>query len=848
MYDLDELLEGNNVTDKWGADLIYSLCQGNWNQFKTTILHKEVFSNPIYLKRLRESAKDNNINSKEDILEVLNDFEIFLREPSNVKKLVHPLLNSSSFEDALSNLFSTDYLPDEILMLQKKKEDFEKLCCFNDKDSGQVLLQDFMSLMPESAATVVREEWHMKDDEDTELIFLHYFYHQAKENSKFFERMTEKVRKGTTLENAVIKHFKNHYVEKGKELITKKNERTELMTDENKRRLYFSLLGDDGRRESYILKDLERKTNKIISDEVKKIFCHLLYPKYCIVLEKENHSLSRRKRKEVLRFPNKEMEEEVLKQIADKEAFLKKSLGEYLNSEQGKRFILDYYFDEEFTTWLSKFIKKYVEAKARIDEFLNDEMALYHYLSQDTEFWPTLKKLGEKFKITGRVAFVEKGEKSKGKNEPQLMLQEDDIRDKFYEYFHEEVDFQGRKVHRFIRDFSCFHYDGSLSGWMNTTCFRFLLRYKVALEIEWRTKPFDPNGNCVKRFWKLLNDYEKELKTNKNALRLEDCEKSKKGKGLPAAKYLRNWLDKHGFDTIEEVLALLPTKEIIPNQDIVINSVLVNHAWKFFGFKKQNFENVDIMRKSIEDMEAKGEDWRFFDTSIVNVSSEDLIDVSTLKAEQVRVLPRLVAICHVINERNNEKGKKTVLVDEKTTYDELGKFYGVKGKTVKTWTSRGGDELVERVGSLLQVFRDELKNEIESKLKNKTKEQKDLVEPILDKVVEDILGHIPAILYEISSLFNKEKGRDCLQMNRDSLDDDDKRLEYKDGRNLAWYIAEKVTSGIDGIMAFFDKEYSDNKMPTLKDRDAYANHMVNVVLISLDDIKKMIVKKLEKRK
>lgn len=869
MYDLDKLIRENNVTDECGLDLVYELCQGKWNDFKTKILHKEVFSNPVYLGRLHKSAKAYNIGDEEDILDILNGFELFLRQPLNVKKLMQPLLDGCSFDDALSDLFSMDYLPYEVLLRQEKvasvpkqvaktvkhnmpeeqaikdDEGYEKLNSIIAKGDDHVTLQDLMGLVPESATAVVKEEWHMKDGEDTVSIFEHYCYHLAKKSGVFLEEMRKKVCKGQTLEQAVISHFKSHYVEKGKELITKKNERTELMTDENKRRLFFSLVGDDVRRERFFWIDQGKKSGKTISKEVKKVFRHLLYPQYCIVSEEDDHSLNRRKKKETLCFPNKEMEEKVLSQIDDKEEGLREDLRKHLEGEHGKSLIMNYYFNKDFQVWFEKLVYQYVEAKARINEFLNDETTLFNYLSQETEFWPTLEKLSNKFDKSGRVAFVEKGEMPKGKNKPQLMLQEDDIRDKFYEYFREEVDFQGRKVHRFIRDFSCFHYDGSLSGWMNTTCFRFLLRYKVALEAEWKTKPFSPHSASAKRFKKLLIDYEKELKANKKALRVEDCIRSKKGKELPKAQLLRNWLAKHGFDTIEEVLDQLPTKDIIPNQKIVINSVLVSHAWKFFGFKKQNFENVDIMRKSIEEMEVKGEDWRFFDTSIVNVSSEDLIDVSTLKAEQVGVLPRLVAICHVISERNNEKGKKAALYDEKTTYDELGRFYGVNEKTVKTWTSRGGGELVERVGPLVEGFENRLKDSIVVKLQEKTKEEQELVKPIMEIFAKGIMGKLPVILRDISCLFNKGEKRDSLNMDSKKLDSD--YPNYTDGENIARYVSTQVMSDMDEILTILKNHYSEHEEPSLSEREVFAGRLENIVMENLVDVKYLLKEKLRSR-
>ena len=120
MYDLDKLIRENNVTDECGLDLVYELCQGKWNDFKTKILHKEVFSNPVYLGRLHKSAKAYNIDDEENILEILNGFELFLRQPSNVRKLIQPLLDGSPFDDALSDLFSMDYLPYEVLLRQEK--------------------------------------------------------------------------------------------------------------------------------------------------------------------------------------------------------------------------------------------------------------------------------------------------------------------------------------------------------------------------------------------------------------------------------------------------------------------------------------------------------------------------------------------------------------------------------------------------------------------------------------------------------------------------------------------------------------------------------------------------------
>ncbi len=843
MYDLDKLISENNVTDEQGLDLVCELCQGKWNDFKKKILHKEVFSNPIYLRRLNESAKAFNIGNKEDVLEVLNDFELFLRQPSNVRKLMQPLLDGSSFDDALSDLFSMEYLPYKILQRQEKTasapkqvikalkngmpeevvikdyEGYERLNRIIVKGDDHITLQDLMGLVPESATAVVKNEWHMKDDENTISLFEHYCYHLTKRAGAFLKEMRKGVCKGETLEYAVLEHFKDHYVGIGKE----------LMEDKSMRRLFFSLVGDDARRAFLI--NQERMFEKTISKEVKKVFCHLLYPNYFPDSNKQGQ------------FPNKETKEKVSSQMTNKEESLREDLQKHLEGEHGKSLIMNYYFDKDFQKWFKELINQYVEAKARIDEFLNDKTTLYIYLSQKTEFWPTLEKLSNRFDKFGSVSFMEKGEKPKDKNKPQNMLPADELRDKFYKYLEEEVDLQGRRVPRYKRDFSCFHYDGSLSGWMNTTCYRFLLREKAAMEREMKIKPF--NSNSVKRFKKLLIDYEKELKANKNALRLEDCERSKKGKGLQKAQYLRNWLAKHGFNTIGEVLERLATKDIIPNQDIVINSVLGDHAWKFFGYKKQNFEKVDIMRKSIEDMEAKGEEWRFFDTSLVHITSEDLIDISTLKVEQVRVLPRLIAICHVICERNNDKGKRAVSGDKKTDYDELGKFYGVNGKTVKTWTSRGGDELIKRVVPLVEKLADRLMDSIEVKLQKITKDERELVKPIMDIFTERFIGKLPIILANLACLFNKDKDRDCLNMESKKLDSD--YPYYTDGDNIARYVSNLVMDSMDEILTTLKKDYSENEELSLSERTTFAGRLENLVMENLDDFKYLLEDKLKSR-
>jgi len=735
MYDLDKLIRENNVTDEWGLNLVCELCEGKWNDHKTKTLQKDVFSNDIFLKKLQEVAKSVEIGNKDEILEIIKGFQIYLRNLSRIKTLKSLILEGSSFIDALSYVFQTEYIPN--VLLQKNNEilsttqqqdtdakkvkqgnkavktgnGYESLSSIMGEKDENTRIVSLMSIVSDSKlnlAGIIRKEWSEDEADDSELIFRHYCYHLAKRNCKKIKEIQKKAKEGVALEDVIRNHFETEYVKKGKS----------CTIEDKKRMSFFSLIKNDGLRERFLRKIVLKHDDKI-NQEIDKVFAYLRFPGKMII-----------NKQGLLELVGKEKEENRLRSRISK---CKKALREDVVSEVGNNLIMNYLFDGDFEVWCENLVVTYIESKPRIEAFVDGYNSLLCYMSFEEEFNASLVKLCKTFSKTSNVEYKEKGEINKNKSNRikqsgELLLSPNEFIKEIGYYFLKEVEYEGKNVPRYIKELSCYHYEGTLAGWMYSICNNFLKKYKKKYIASQTIKKFK-----LSYFRKLLRDDYKELKENPNVKRIEQYTKS------------RNYLEKCGL-TWEQGIARVRREDMFPNFMVVLKCALTDYSWLFWNFKKEDFE-VKKMVESIEKNQASPDDFGNWKSFNLDVRKIDMATLTCIKGKDVvfiNVLPRLVALSHILYSRYiSEDGDMAVLRDEKTKYETLGAFYGMNYDQIKTIHHRASKELKNRIS------------------------------PFIDKFKEcDFLYDLPDILQSFSDLFiPAPEYRDCLKSKNTCLFD-----------------------------------------------------------------------------
>lgn len=697
MYDLDKLIRNNNITDEWGLNLVCELCEGKWNDHKTETLQKEVFSNDIFLKKLQEVARSIEIVNKDERLEIIKGFQIFLRNLSRIKMLKSLILEGYSFIDALSYLFQTEYIPNMLIekkgrslsttrQQEKDRKDvkrkkkavstgcgYESLSDIMDEEDENTRIVSLMGLVSDpklNLTEIIKKEWSKDEADNSEQIFRHYCYHLAKRNCKMTKDIQKKAKEGIVLEDALRSHFETEYIKKGKS----------CTKEDNKRLSFFGLIKSDVLREEFLRK-IVHKHEDTINQEIDKVFAYLRFPGKMIINE---HGL--------LELVGKKDERSVRLRISE----CKKTLRDNIVSEVGNNLMMNYLFDGDFEAWCENLVVTYIEAKPRIDAFVDGFFSLLCYMSFEEEFNASLVKLCKRFSKPSNVEYKEKGEINKDKSNrtkqsSELLLSPNEFIKEIGNYFLKEVEHEGKKVPRYIKDLSSYHYEGTLAGWMHTICYNFLNRYKTKYIASHKIKKFN-----LSYFRKLLRDDYKELKENPNAKRIEPYSRS------------RNYLERCGL-TWEQGIARVKREDMFPNFLVVLKCALTDYSWLFWDFKKEDFE-VKMMIESIEKNQANSDDygnWKSFNLDVRKIDIATLTRIKGMDVVSIKVLPRLVALSHILYSRYiNEDGDFAVLRDEKTKYETLGAFYGMSYDQIKIIHFRAAKDLKNRISPFIDKFKE----------------------------------------------------------------------------------------------------------------------------------------------
>jgi hypothetical protein len=590
----------------------------------------------------------------------------------------------------------------------------------------------------------VRKMWKMegKGVVDTSMVYDHYFYTLVNGKRKSLEKVLGAFSKTKDRKNGLerilkvifVNDFMNYLADGAKQMSVKKN-----------RDQFFLLLKESSERDKFLWPNQGVGYEQMINDEVESAYSHMIFT----TITKDPGRLAARQHK-----------------IKEAAKTLKEDLKSFLTGDGGWAFVRNYSFNKTIKTWLDFVIKNYIGAKPRIDLFIHerDTEVLRFYIKN--EFGKNFVVIYNDFTRLGSssVKQKEKGgntEKTHSSNRRKKVSDVNDIADTiiqdFVEYFY-GVETEGR-VRKINTEWGCekqfhnFRYESKLSSYMHDICYHYFLRLVK--------NEFPKTGLKPK---KKISKQEKENQTS------TQNDKILKKLGLKP----------------KQNLALVKEKDYIPDLDVVINSVLVDYAWLFFGFRKENFNKTTEMHDSFQELANKGEDWKFFDSTIVTFGISDLKDIQGLDDKDIKVLPKLVASCHIKFARYYSKSGGIALRNkEKTDYKTLALFYDTKPNHVIVWDKRWKQEFQNNLYPFFDVFYRRIESCEES--------EKDKIYKLIDG--------IPAVLSAMSHLFLPESKlraryivkqsdetiewkRDCLQRNKTNLLTD-KDSQLTDGQVIA---------------------------------------------------------------
>ena len=513
----------------------------------------------------------------------------------------------------------------------------------------------------------IRKNWG-EEIVDTSMVYEHYFYTLVNGSRQSFKN----VWKGLTvdddrkmdIEEALKESFMNDF----KDYL---NAGREQMSVGKNRELFFRLLKYGSERDRFLWEDNGREYDQKIEDEVRSAYMHLIYT---TPTDDPKRLLAQNSR------------------ILEAAKKIKADLASFLTGEGGWAFVRNYSFDKRIDAWRDFVINNFIEARPRIDLFIGarDKAVLHFYILN--EFGKDFVSIYNDFTRLGSssVEYREKGvysESGKNANRKRKVVDVIEISDEVIQDF--VVYFYMRKPEE-----SAVSPDGSVenasSVWGCDNQFKHF-RYESKLSSFM-------HEICKNYFLRLINKEFKEERKSKKKHSMAD-----KNPRIPNKDdaVLKNCGLKPG-----QKLGTVKKKDEVPDLNVLINAVLVDYAWLFFDFRKDEFAFTAEMHDSFQQIADEGGNWKFFaDPIIVTFGIPDIKEIKGVKDKDVKVLPKLVAFSHIQYVRcYNEKGEKAKRNKEKTSYRTLTSFYKAKEGELRIWKKRGKDEFNEKVRPLFGVF------------------------------------------------------------------------------------------------------------------------------------------------
>lgn len=657
----------------------------------------------------------------------------------------------------------------------------------------------------------IQKKWNV-EGKDTPLIYDHYFYslvngrinnahHKIRVS---FENVLKEFKDNKSRKQSYKKALKESFIKDFEDYLDVGQKR---MKDEETRRLLFHLMKSKSARDHFLWTKSWKEYQKDIKDAVLDAYNLLVFPNG-------------------FNYKGKGFCPQ-LKEIARTLIKTKAGFRSLLTEDGGWAFVMNYSFKKNIAEWRDGIIKNYIIEKPRMIILLQADMfALDAYLEQDEKLRKNFSKLYNHYSdLDGRYKlFKEKGEQSKDsfyKKREKVTTLKDAIRD-FITYFYDWKSGTGNTVRRCEKEFEDFRFESQLSTWLYSTCENYFNRrikkeyddwekkgnlpsiqkeilevLGIVLEVEPLLEPVGKdNKKRIVTFYSEL--VKKEFEKSKDQSTIPTDEKKNKTKKeddqptIPTDEEIRKALKKApwkklGLKPNQDLGAKIRYEDKIQNLNILINSVLVNYAWMFFGFRKDDFGNTNTMCESFKKL---GINWKFFDDRVVEFEIEDI----TNDKGEIIVLPKLLALCHIqyFWYLKND-------VDDRERYALLENFYGMDNDLMRHWKSKSTTEFLEKVWPFVDKFVDIFKD-------------------CKENVPELYFILLPAFLSLISDYFKKNKKRDCLNVNKKGLE----KMDNPSNLQLA------NQSDADTLLANLKSLYGGNKL-SVEELEDYYDELINIL-------------------
>lgn len=598
---------------------------------------------------------------------------------------------------------------------------------------------------------IVKDTWKLKPDEDTCLVYDHYFYTLVNGRLSIKSDKKDAPKKIFISFENVLREFKNHK-ERGldikkalkesfmidfKNYLTKGKKR---MSDWNTRHQFFDLMVNENAREKFLWTKSWKDYKKEIKNSVLEAYSLLVYPKGFDSKDKV--------------FCPK-VRDIVMTIVKSKEGF--KTL---LSGNGGWELIMNYSFRQDIATWRDNIITNYITEKPKMVILMKDErFALRSYLKNDEKLYKYFLKIYHSYsKLDGPfISYNEEGVHTKDsfyKNRERVITIKDAI-NSFITYFYEWKKGTGDTVRRCEIEFREFRFESKLSTWLYRNCYNYFLRQLKNEYGKWE-KDLDqlPTRKEIYKVLGVVLEHnplvEPVIKSNKRKvvdryLALIKIEFEKNGglSEMPTDEEIYEALIKAPWNEFgvkpNQKLAESQYEDKIHKLEILINTVLVNYAWLYFNFKRHHFNNYEQMKKSFKEL---GDDWKFFNDKFVKFEISDIKEISQqLSNREIPVLPKLIAFCHI---------QYCIYLNNDNDYKKLMNFYGMNYDLMRRWKSKSETEIKSKVWPFIDKY--------EVKFKK-----------YKDNIPELYFNLLPAFFSIISFLFVENDERDSLNMNKKSL-------------------------------------------------------------------------------
>ena len=598
------------------------------------------------------------------------------------------------------------------------------------------LAQDY--ILSDELDEEVRRSWDMQPGEDTTLIYEHYIYTLVNGSRQSFKNVLNEFKSKEVGPKDCFRNDFMSYLNDGRCYVDKEKE-YKMMLDKENRKIFLDFLKMNKNTLKKCLYGKKANYDKKIKSQVRDVYSHLVFTGKT----NDKGQLKARKQKK----------DEAVNQLHD-------DLRLFLTDDAGWAFVRNYSFKEKFEKWRDNVIDNFIEAKPRIDLLIKerDGHILRSYLENENEFLTCLVKLYNDFTRLGSssVSLRERGVPSKDKQSsfrrPRVSVDEILVNG-FNDFLRGDIENFITYIYGLKRDgsfvkpneewgcekqFENFRFESKLSSFMYDVCYNY---YMGLIKIEFPSQTKNSRKDAIMNILAAVFEKTplKELirKSNKERILNYYLDLAKK-EFSETNKNMDQSIDLPKDDEIRRILKkFLQEPRVSPkneneNLEIIIDSALVNYAWRFFDYSRHDFNNVEQMKKSFEGL---GNNWKFFDDRIVNIQIDDIKRIDkTMRDEEIKVLPKLIAYCHI---------QYCWYIKNEYNYEKLMKFYGMNYNLMRRWKSDSDTEFVKKVSSFFEQFEGPEYSELRSML--------------------------PALLFVIKDYFIENKERDGLKMTNKGL-------------------------------------------------------------------------------